>query len=218
MLPALGHRMAELNEAIANMGVELAKARGQIKRLTKAKNDEHPPEYDNAMEVAEYWRERCMPGARELNGQRLRNTIDRLKAGASVDELKMSIDGYAARPNTSKKGRHPASVGGVFRADLELIMRTEENVQTGIQIAIAEMAHDQGIRNGGGSRYVAQLCGCGHALVAHQLFYLTGGTACAEKECACKEFDSLPVESEQWLHQQGYYARQREAQDQGRLL
>jgi hypothetical protein len=199
----------ELQATILALGKEVARKQSMIARLRAGQAEEHPPQYEDAMEVARYWKETLCPGAKELNGQRLRNTIHRLQAGYEVDQLKQALDGYYARPNVKDGKRVRSSEGGTRRTDLELLMRDEKHVMDGIAIAVEEMAHDQGVLNGGGSRYVALLCGCGHPLVSHQLYYLTGGTACAEKDCTCLEFDSLPTESEQWLHQQGYYERRR---------
>lgn len=210
----LNRRLNELEHAVMRLGLDLARKQGLIARLRKIQVEEHPPEYEDAMEVAEHWRRSCRPGAKELGGKRLRNTIDRLRAGHPKEDLLQAIDGYAARPNMRDYTRCRASEGGVRRDDLELIMRDEQHIQAGIDIAVAEMVHDQRVLDGGGSRYVAALCGCGHPLVSHQLFWQTGATACAEKECACAAFDTLPVETEQWLHKQGYY----QAQRAGRLL
>lgn len=211
----------ELQSTILTLGKEVARKQAQIGRLRSVQAAEHPPEYEDAMEVAHYWRERCAPRAKELNGIRLRNTIARLQAGYDKDSLRQSIDGYAARPNI-KDGKRVREGGKRF-CDLELIMRDEQHVVAGIDIAIEEMRFDQGALNGGGSHHVAALCGCGHARVSHQLYRLMGHDACAEKDCMCQGFDDIPVAADQWLHRQGYYERQRsatrtEASAQARLL
>lgn len=212
--------IAELRETVTQLGIEVASKRKAIKALRADQSGEHPPEYDDAMEVAEYWRDHCSPRARELNGTRLRNTVARLRAGYDVDTLKQAIDGYAARPNVRDgvRVRH----GGRRYCDLELIMRDEKHVQSGVEIAVEEMRSDQGVLAGAGSSWVAELCGCGHPRVSHQLFRLVGHDACAEQDCTCAGFDDLPVAAEQWLHRQGYYEQRRSTREratrQARLL
>jgi hypothetical protein len=216
--------IAELRETVTQLGIEVASKRKAIKALRSDQSGEHPPEYDEAMEVAEYWRDRCSPRARELNGTRLRNTVARLRAGYDVDTLKQAIDGYAARPNV-KDGKRVREGGRRF-CDLELIMRDEKHVQSGVEIAIEEMRSDQGVLAGAGSRWVAEMCGCGHPRISHQLARLVGHDACAERDCTCGGFDDLPVAAEQWLHREGHYDRKRSGQirsqvqatDQARLL
>jgi hypothetical protein len=86
-------RLEELQGTVAALGIEVARKQGTISRLRKQQANEHPPEYDDALEVAEYWREMLFPTARELNGPRLQNTIARLKAGYSPEDLRKSIWG-----------------------------------------------------------------------------------------------------------------------------
>src|SRR4051812_29376074 len=105
--------IAELSETVTQLGIEVASKRKAIKALRSDQSGEHPPEYDDAMGVAEYWLAHCPPRARELNGTRLRNTVARLRAGYDVDTLKQAIDGYAARPNV-KDGKRVREGGRRF--------------------------------------------------------------------------------------------------------
>jgi len=192
-----------MEDTVLALSNEIARKQAQIKRMQTERSKRRPPEYDDAMEVAEYWREHLMPRAKELNGPRIQITIERLQHGYEKYDLLRSLDGYAIKPNVSSRGRCRVSEGGRRQVELSLLMRDAEHVDRGIDIWESEMAHDQAVLNGGGSRYVAALCGCGHPLVSHQLFYLTGSTACAERDCDCREFDTLPAEIEKWHAQRG---------------
>jgi len=87
------------------------------------------------MEVLRYWKAKIYPGARELNGSRLQNTVARLSHGYTVEDLKRSIDGFAHRPNL-KYGRWvPPDQGGDFKADPKFFMADAARVDEGLRIA-----------------------------------------------------------------------------------
>src|SRR4051794_28322403 len=162
-------RMAELMTTVTQLGIEVSKKAGQIKRMRSEQNNEHPPEYDAAMKVAVYWKELLAPKTRELNGPRLKCTIDRLQHGYEVPELQRSVWGYGCRPNIVKGKRVRRGEGGTRYVDLALLMRDAQHVERGLEIADEEDRFDQSYLADGASRYVASLCDCGHARASHAL-------------------------------------------------
>lgn len=204
VLDRLQRRFDEQTEAIKTQAVDIARRQHTINQLRRSQRDERPPEYDDAMQVAEYWRETLHPRARELNGTRVLAVCARLKHYTKAELIK-AIDGYAIKPNVGERGRCRAPEGGRRQVDLELLMRDAKRVEAGIAIYEAEMAHDQGVLNAGGSRHVAELCDCGHARISHGLHRIVGNEACYEPDCTCAGFDSLHTQAEQWLTQKGYY-------------
>jgi hypothetical protein len=204
VLEHLQHRFDELTETIKSQAIDIARRQSTINSLRRAQTEERPPEYDEAMEVAEHWRTVLAPRARELNGTRVQAVIARIKHFSKTELIK-AIDGYAYRPNIRDGKRVRPDQGGKRWVELDLIMRDAKHVETGIEIYEAEMVHDASVLNAGGSDYVAQLCECGHSLVSHGLLHLQGHQACYERDCECRQFDDLPVRAEQWLTQKGYY-------------
>lgn len=186
-----------LQEAVTNLGIEVSRKQARVNRLRNESMGQRPPEYDDAMQVALYWKQNISPTARELNGPRMENTIARIRAGYSVEELKWAVWGYRCRPNVLDGKRVPARLGGRRYVDLELIMRDEKHVQIGMEIADAESRHDQGLLDDKASRHVAELCECNHARWSHGLLWLQGHESCYEDGCRCQGYDSLHVEQEE---------------------
>lgn len=197
--------MAEMAGSIANLGIELNRKQGQINRLRKQQKEERPPEYDDAMEVAVYWRDEVRPTAIELNGPRLQNTIDRLKHGYSKEDLKLACWGYRCRPNIKDGKRVRRNQGGRRYDDLELICRDAKHVEDGMDIAMEERLHDQGLLDDHASRYVADLCDCGHPRADHALFRFHGHEGCLRQDehCSCEAFDDIHLRAEMFRRAQG---------------
>lgn len=196
-------KLAELQETVQGLGVEVARKGAMITRLRKAQANERPPEYEDAMKVARYWKEILSPNARELNGPRVQNTIARLQHGYSTDDLMKSLWGYSCRPNVKEFGvRVRFNEGGKRKVELADLMRDAKAVDRGIEIADEEMRFDQGIINDGGSRFVAGRCDCGHARGSHALYRMHGHDACLEEGCDCREFDDMQWQVDEWLERQ----------------
>ncbi len=204
LLEAESEQITELEETIKNQAVQPSRKQGEISRLKGERAEAHPPEYADALEIAMYWREKVAPLARELEGERLRLTIDRLRGGYSKEELRRAVFGYSCRPHREYGKRLRMTEGGKWDADLETIMKSAKTVDVGICIANEEMRHDQGILNGGGRRHFAELCDCGHPRVEHGLFRVSGHEACYDADCSCQAFDDLTQRSEQWLAVNNY--------------
>lgn len=138
-------RIAELEEQLeivredrGNLERELRGKRAQIKRL-KAEGDADllkDPFYLKAEEVLTHWQRVCAPTAREpLSRPRLENCIARLKGKYSVDDLKLSCDGYALKPYVVNGKRSHEGPRDDWHADAELIFRSARHVDQGIRIA-----------------------------------------------------------------------------------
>jgi hypothetical protein len=145
-LAARDEVIATLREDLANVEGDLRGKRAQMKRL-KADQDKalrSDPLFPVAMNVLEFWKRECSPGARELGGKRLENCLARCygrkKAGLSEEqieaELKRAVEGYALKPYTVGPGRrsHEGQKDD-WHADAELIFRSDRHVQNGIRIA-----------------------------------------------------------------------------------
>lgn len=92
--------------------------------------------HDAAQRVLYYWKEQCMPRAREpLSKERLKVVIDRLKAGWTEQELMAVVDGFACYPYTSIKGRQKEGTVKDRRLDAELLFRDEKHVLEGLTLA-----------------------------------------------------------------------------------
>jgi len=199
------NQMAELQTTVAQLGIEVAKKSGQIKRMRKVQSDDHPPEYEDAMEVAHYWKANVRPTAVELNGPRLLNTIERLKHGYTKHDLMLACWGYRCRPNIKDGKRVRRNDGGRRFDDLELICRDAKHVEDGMEIADAERLHDQVSLDEGASPYVAEMCDCGHPRADHALFRRHGHEGClrTDEHCDCEEFDDLLHRAERFRRAQG---------------
>ena len=188
----LGAKFAELQETVTALGIEVQRKQKTITNLRKAELSDHPPELDDAMEVAQFWKTELMPSARELNGPRLTNTIDRLRHGYDKASLKLSLWGYRCKPNVAQYGKRVRhDQGGKRSVDLKDLMRDASAVDKGIEIAEEERHHEQQLLDAGASRYVAALCDCGHPRADHALYRVHGHDQCLARDCMCVAFDDL---------------------------
>lgn len=82
-----------------------------------------------AEEVFAHWRTLCSPRAREFTGARFDSVVARLRAGASVDLLKLAVEGAAYKPYVLHGGRRSATGEPSQReVRLDLICRSEDHV------------------------------------------------------------------------------------------
>jgi hypothetical protein len=197
VLIELTQRIEGLEEERRLLEADLRGKRSLISRLRNDRNEARPPEYDDAMEIARYWKDILEPNARELNGPRLQNTIARLKH-YSPEELKKSVWGHYCRPNVKDGERMRHDEGGARYVDLELIMRDAKHVEKGIRIAEEEIRYDQALLNDGAHRSLASLCDCEHARADHALFYLHGHDHCLRNGCRCEGFDDIQWQMREW--------------------
>lgn len=218
MLDDIAARLAEAEQTVIGLSSELAKKVGQNKRMQGQRANGHPPEYDDAMEVAEYWREMLAPRTKELQGPRLEKTIERLQGGYGKDDLKQAVYGYWCKPNVMDGKR--VRRGGKRHADLELIMRDAGRVDRGIEMAEAERHFSSEHLNEGGSATAARLCDCGHPRIDHGLFHMQGHEGCYAEACACKGFDDLYRQMDEFHEREGTrdWAQLPPEPAQGRLL
>ncbi len=136
---ALEDQVQLLGEDVVNAERELRGKRAAIKRL-KADQDaalRQDPLYDIAERVLHHWQRVCAPDAREAtNRARLENCLARLRGQRSEAELKRACDGYALKPYVVNGGRrHHEGPRDDWRADAELIFRSDRHVMGGIAIA-----------------------------------------------------------------------------------
>jgi hypothetical protein len=93
-----------------------------------------------AMRVLEHWRELCHPGARELQGPRLRIVIERLdpkraKPPYSEEQLIHAIDGFAAFPYVIRgQGRSASGTPAQKKVDVALILGDAKHVDMGLDL------------------------------------------------------------------------------------
>jgi len=190
VLPEISQRIEGLEESLRLAERDLRGKRSLVARLRGEQNAARPPEYEDAMEVARYWRDTIRPTAKELNGPRLINTIARLKH-YTAEDLKKSIWGYYCCPYVHEGERVPVGPEKARYDDLELIMRDAKHVEKGIEIAVREARYDTGLIKDGSSRAVASLCDCQHPRADHALERLHGHNWCLYPGCACNGFDDL---------------------------
>ena len=116
---------------------ELDRKRAQITRMTRQQDQDvlEGPRRKEANEVLEYWRKTCMPKAKTLNGDRLKNVTARLKEGFSVAELQRCAWGYAQQPYVTNVGRCEVGLPKQRFVDAELIYRSEQHVERGLSLA-----------------------------------------------------------------------------------
>lgn len=196
--------VAEQEETIVRQAKDRNRLQKLIDQLRKKGDTSRPVEYEDAMEIAVYWKEKVAPLARELEGPRLDKTIARLKH-YSKEELLRAVFGYSCRPHRGDYGKRlRMSEGGKWDADLEKIMQSGKTVEAGIRIANEELRFDQGVLNQGGRRVFAELCDCGHPRVEHGMLWLQGHESCCDKDCGCRQFDDITQRSEEFLRNNGY--------------
>jgi hypothetical protein len=123
-------KLAEKGELIEHLSSELVRLR-RIATAAQNERDERnstSPWHAPALLVFEHWKETLHPGAREFKDKRYAAVVARLKAGATVDELKQAIDGCALKPYVTSKGRSTSGTAAERNDELELICRDEANV------------------------------------------------------------------------------------------
>lgn len=127
----------EENRALHDeLGIKLV----MIKRLrsdeaNRLRNHRHFPA---ATEVLLYWKEKCHQNARGLEGERLKNVIDRLSEqpeAYTVEMLKLCVDGYTAYPYLVSGVRRPHGRPAQRKVDAEFIFRDPRRVDDGIALA-----------------------------------------------------------------------------------
>lgn len=128
--------IAATRDELEHTQKELAIARATISRMRgdQASRQKQNPHHDEAMEVLEHWRQLCAPRTRELNGTRLKNCLDRLDHGYTVEDLKASVEGYAAFPFVVEGRRSPHGSKRQRYIDAELIFRDAKHVDAGLNL------------------------------------------------------------------------------------
>jgi len=120
---------------IAERGRTVAESRyRQLRRETDSQLKKSP-HYHAAMRVLDCWRELCHPGARELEGPRLRIVIDRMKAKPpyTEDQLRHCVEGFAAFPYViSGHGRARHGTPAQKKVDVNLILGDAKHVDMGL--------------------------------------------------------------------------------------
>lgn len=196
----------ELSDSVLRTQRQLSAARGQMKALREQQATADDEMSKQAMEVCEYWKSLIAPKARELKGPRYDNTLKRLRAGYTVDELKLAVYGYYCRPYVVDGKRKHTGRPDQKHDDLELIMRTPQHVDKGMAIARHDAKLDVEHLHKNGSMQMARLCDCGHARVDHlrpdlavelglvdREAVATGVVRepCCHKGCDCYTFDTI---------------------------
>jgi hypothetical protein len=101
------------------------------KELSKMHADD--PRSADIREVLEYWIATCHKSSRTkipMDGVRAQKVRSRLNQKFTVEDLKLAIDGAAAKPFVGPKGRVATQEPGCRREDdLELILRDEKYVE-----------------------------------------------------------------------------------------
>jgi hypothetical protein len=117
-----------------------ADLRGKRSAISRLKGEQDAalrasPHYGDAHNVLLFWQETCSPKARELDGERLRLVIARLKGKYLVADLKLSVLGYARFPYVSDRGRSATGTPSQWQADADLIFRSAKHVDAGLRLA-----------------------------------------------------------------------------------
>lgn len=134
--------LEQVREQLALAERDLRAKRSQIAAL-RAEQDEaysSRPQFADAVTVLTYWREKIMPGAREIrSGDRMGHTIARLRGAAgskyTKEDLLVCVDGYAKFPYVTRRGRAGSGLPAEWRADAELIFRSPRHVDDGMRLA-----------------------------------------------------------------------------------
>jgi hypothetical protein len=132
----------KVRQELAESERDLRAKRSQITALRSEQEEalSARPQFTDAMTVLTYWRQECMPSARELaSGDRLAHCIARLRGTRgskyTKDDLLVSVDGYARFPYVTRRGRAGSGTPAEWRADAELIFRSPQHVDQGIRLA-----------------------------------------------------------------------------------
>lgn len=110
---------------------DVRKKNAIIERLTGQRNKDRrmDPFHEDAEECWAYYVEHVNPRMREFNDERFGHTVARLKAGRTVEEIKMAIDGMKVMPYVAKGGGRKATGSRSERFDeYGLIVKNEGNL------------------------------------------------------------------------------------------
>jgi hypothetical protein len=137
VLDELAGRLNSLLELVELTERELRTKRQLISRLQseRAHSPTADPLYEEAMEVLAFWRARCAPHTRELNGKRLEKALARLHGGYDRFELMRAVFGYSRKPYVIMGRRMERGLRQQWHADAELIFRDAKHVDAGIAIS-----------------------------------------------------------------------------------
>jgi hypothetical protein len=129
--------VAQLRSDVANLELELRTKRRAIKGLQgdDAHKAQASPHYQTAMRVLGFWKNICLPTARELNGKRLDHCLARLTAGYDEQRLNEAVLGYSHYPFIVNNKRSAIGEPSQWAADAELIFRSAKFVDNGIRLA-----------------------------------------------------------------------------------
>lgn len=110
--------LAEKEQNLRDLEMDLRKARARNSNAIAERNarQQLSPFRVDAEECFAYWKQEISPNAKEFNGDRFDHVVARLKAGHSVADIQLAIDGAKARPYKGGK------------TDLETICRNERNL------------------------------------------------------------------------------------------
>jgi hypothetical protein len=125
-------QLAEENAALDFKIRQAAKSEVAL-RKELAKQHADDPRSQQIREVMEYWVVVCHKSSRTkipIDGVRAQKVRSRLNQKFTVEDLKLAIDGAAAKPFVGPRGRVATNEPGTRREDdLELILRDEKYVE-----------------------------------------------------------------------------------------
>ena len=128
----LAEKFAQLTDAHEYLQKEVIALRAQISRLRRDRNERvADPLLEEAQELFDYWREKLAPKAKEFSGKRLEAVLARLRPDPQnrPDEIRAAIDGVARLPYVTANGRAASGQTKERQVELELICRSEANLQ-----------------------------------------------------------------------------------------
>lgn len=142
IIEELQDKLALKQDLIDDQQKRLRILKGTVSRLQADRDTarELDPHYGYAVSVFEYWKVKLAPRAKEFSGKRFEAVRDRLRAGHSVEELKLAVDGCALRPYVTDHGRAEQGRKDQREVELELICRTEAHLTRFQRYAEAKQA------------------------------------------------------------------------------
>lgn len=218
-------QIEQLQQLYLTKSRELVAVRNRLDRLQSGQDGRDSELYEQALEVANYWKQLLAPRTRELKGPRVDNTYARLKGDGtgkpySVDDLKQAVYGYYCCQYVVDAKRVSSGKPSERHVDLELLMRDPKHVDKGIALARENAGYDVELMHKGTSALQARLCDCGHPEVDHlrpdlalELGLIDAqapGQAsiprepCAHKDCACYTFDTIHQHIEAYREEQAH--------------
>lgn len=129
-IEGLQEQLSVIERVNTNLQVQKKKLRAEGDKQLKGHKY-----YPDAMEVLEDWRDKCHPGAIELEGERLKKVLARLSAGYSKDQLKRCAFGYSKFPYVVSARRQSQGTPAQRRIDAELVFRDPQHVDQGLALA-----------------------------------------------------------------------------------